>query len=402
MNIFRIIASGKHGMREEFVTAFLSYLLSPKMDHGLGYTFLSKLLNNISEINDVTPIKDLAGQFKSQLWENIFQENEDQPVVELEFKYPGGFIDIVIRCGNWFIMIENKIIQSSKKADQIKEQYQGLLDVLKSKEYQDDYHILLIYLVPAGRNGSMRSISTSFYEEIEKVSLREGDFKTLVSWQPVKDEENPVVSKVEILQDIIKHESEGLMTPVSTEVRHVLLSLIDFSLREFHGFHYEKATSKGPGYPKLKVSEILNLEGNYYIGIQYGRGGIASDAWRNPAFTNKALSVTEDSTRGWQYVPLKEFKIYAKWAMDPEHNRLQSVKWSGEPFGTKNLYRVAKFGKAQFYIGIKGGKNALKKMLPEKIREREKWKLLGNKKSEEWISTDDFCQILESVGISYD
>jgi hypothetical protein len=369
VNIFRIIASGKHGMREEFVTAFLSYFLSPKMDHGLSYAFLSKLLNNIADMNDAAPIKDLAGQFKSQLWENIFQENEDQPVVELEFRYPGGFIDIVIRCGNWFIMIENKIVQASKTADQIKAQYNGLLEVIKSKDFNDDCHILLIYLVPANSHGDAWSISNSFYDELEKVSLREGDFKTLVSWQPVKNEEKPVVSIVEILREIIRHESEGLMTPISTEVRHVLLSLIDFTLREFHGFHYEKAMSKGPGYPQFKVSEILKLEGDYYIGIQYGRGGIVSDGWRNPAFANKVLSVTEDTTRGWQYVLLKEFKIYAAWAMDPEHNCLEGVNWSGEPFWTKSLYRVAKFGKTQFFIGIKGGKGALKKMAPEKIKE---------------------------------
>jgi hypothetical protein len=181
----------------------------------------------------------------------------------------------------------------------------------------------------------------------------------------------------------------------------VILSLIDFSLREFQGFHYEKVTVKGPGYPQLKVSEILKLEGDYYIGIQYGRGGIVSDAWRNPAFADKALSVTEDSTRGWQYVPLHEFRIYAAWAMDPEHNRLEGVTWSGAPFWTRALYKVAKLGKDRFYIGIRGGKGALKKLGPEKIRERKIWQLSGTKKSSDWISPEDFCQILEDVGVYY-
>ena len=52
MNIFRTIASGKHAFREEFVSAFLAYLLSPKMDHGLGFTVLSRLLTHVAEKND--------------------------------------------------------------------------------------------------------------------------------------------------------------------------------------------------------------------------------------------------------------------------------------------------------------------------------------------------------------
>jgi hypothetical protein len=47
MNLFRTIASGKQAFREEFVSAFLAYLLSHKMDHGLGFIFLSKLLVEI-------------------------------------------------------------------------------------------------------------------------------------------------------------------------------------------------------------------------------------------------------------------------------------------------------------------------------------------------------------------
>ena len=95
MNLFRTIASGKHAFREEFVSAFLAYLLSPKMDHGLGFAVLSRLLTHVAEKNQAKPLKELADQFKSRLWENIFEDQFSFPVVELEFHYPGGFIDIV-------------------------------------------------------------------------------------------------------------------------------------------------------------------------------------------------------------------------------------------------------------------------------------------------------------------
>ena len=45
MNLFRVIASGKHSFREEFVSAFFAYLLSPTMDHGLGARFFATLVN---------------------------------------------------------------------------------------------------------------------------------------------------------------------------------------------------------------------------------------------------------------------------------------------------------------------------------------------------------------------
>ena len=88
---------GKHAFREEFVSAFLAYLLSTKMDHGLNFTFLSKLLSRIAEQGNAASLKDLSEHFKCRLWENIFDENEGLPLVEPEFRYPGGFIDIVIK-----------------------------------------------------------------------------------------------------------------------------------------------------------------------------------------------------------------------------------------------------------------------------------------------------------------
>jgi hypothetical protein len=119
VNIFRTLASGKHSFREEFVSAFLAYLLSPKMDHGLGYSVLSHLIQKIADNQNNQDLKALSAQFKSRLWDNIFEENGQDVAVELEVYYPGGFIDLVVRCGEWFILIENKIALSSKTSNQI-------------------------------------------------------------------------------------------------------------------------------------------------------------------------------------------------------------------------------------------------------------------------------------------
>ena len=401
MNIFRTIASGKHAFREEFVSAFLAYLLSSKMDHGLNYTFLSKLLSRIAEQGNAASLKDLSENFKCRLWENIFDKNEDPPAVELEFFYPGGFIDIVIRCGDWFIMVENKIVQASKTKNQLKEQYRGLLQVMREKGFDEKCHVLVIYLVPASQSGGEWAVSPGFFNELDKVELRKGDQKALVSWQPVSCEDGDGLSIVSIIREILDQESKGLMAPISADVRHALLSLIDFALGEFQGFHYEKATSKPVNASMTKVSDVLKLEGNYYVGIRYGRGGIVDKAWNNPGFLDETVRVTEDEVHGWMYVPLDVFKNLTEWCLNPTRHTLEKLTWTGTPFGTCGLYRVAKFGKPNMYIGIRGGIKALDAMTAEQIQKRAVWQLASEKRSSDWMTCRDFCSILEEKEIRY-
>ncbi|PKN51740.1 MAG: hypothetical protein CVU55_09835 [Deltaproteobacteria bacterium HGW-Deltaproteobacteria-13] len=406
MNIFRTIASGKHAFREEFVSAFLAYLLSPKMDHGLGFTVLSRLLTHVAEKNQAKPLNELASQFKSRLWENIFAADISFPVVELEFSYQGGFIDVVIKIDNWFIMIENKIIQSSKRENQIKEQYKGLQDVLhneaiRNREFGENYRILIIYLVPATQSEGGWSVSPSFYNEIDKVELRESDFKALVSWQPATDETVATVSIISIIREILSDEANGMIAPINMEVRHALLSLVDFAIGEFQGFYYEKAAVKKNGSPKHKVADVLKMSGDYYVGIQYGRGGVVDNGWKNPEFLNTEVTLSEES-RGWQYLPIEDFIVLVKWSIDPYNQTLEKLTWANSPFATKNLYRVAKYGKPKMYIGIKGGLKALQDMTPEQIRERTVWQLSSAKKSSEWMTCEDFFTTLEAKGISYE
>ena len=400
MNIFRTIASGKHAFREEFVSAFLAYLLSPKMDHGLGFTVLSRLLCHVAEKYHAKPLNELAAKFKSRLWENIFDDEYSLPVVELEFSYQGGFIDILIRIDKWFIVIENKIIQSSKKENQIKDQYKGLQEVLKNRKDVDDYRVLIIYLVPATQSEGGWSVASSFYDEIDKIDLREHDFKALVSWQPSTYEDADAVSIVSIIREILKDEASGMIAPINMEVRHALLSLIDFAIGEFQGYYYEKATAKKDGAPKHKVADVLNMSGEYYIGVQYGRGGVVSGGWKNQDFLNTEVTVSKEN-KGWQYLPINDFIALTKWSIEPYNHSLEELTWCNSPFATENLYRVAKYGNPRMRIGIKGGLKALKNMTPEQIRSRTVWQLSSEKKSLEWIACEDFCITLEEKGITY-
>lgn len=404
MNLFRVLASGKHAVREEFVSAYLAYLLSPKMDHGLGYSFLSRLLVGVAEKNNIPALKELAAKLHSILWENIFAEDNSLPVVELEFRVPGNqFIDIVVKCDDWFILIENKIVQSSKTDGQLVAQYKGFLEIIGGKELVKDNRVLMLYVVPAATNGEFWTVSPGFFAELEKLKQRPVDAKGLVSWQPTEDDESPI-SLVSIIRDILRDEANGLLSPIGTEVRYTLLSLIDFAMGEFHGFHYQQATSPPkPTNPKMKVREVLELDRDVHIGIQYGKYGTASRAWRNPTFLDYEVVVTEDSSLGWQYIPLKTFQILTKWCLEPEKHSLDGIPWTGNPLDLATLYRAGKYGKTKsMFVGIRGGLNTIRNMTPEQINSRKIWLLETKQKSKEWIPIADFWHVLEEKGFQFD
>lgn len=401
MNIFRTLASGKHSFREEFVSAFLAYLISPRMDHGLGYSFLSALIQKIADRQGNSELQALAAKFKSRLWDNIFEENGQDVAVELEVNSPGGFIDLVVRCGDWFIMIENKIALSSKTSNQILNQYAGLQKILAQKGFEGNFKILLIYLVPAIGEAEEWFVPAAFSDEMDKVALRPSDVKSLVSWQPAVESEQTDASIIDIIRTLLRLESEGRTAPISIEARQTLLSLVDFAMGEFQGYHYEQATVKNADDKRARVSDLMTLQGDYYIGVQYGRAGLIDAAWRNPTFLSKELIVTDDGTRGWQYLPLEDFKVFVQWALNPERESLGTMQWSGKPFWIENLYRVGKWGNSNFFIGVKGGLPVVEAMSADQIRERKVWELNSERKNSHWFSGDEFCRVLEAKGLSF-
>jgi hypothetical protein len=403
LNIFRVLASGRQSVREEFVSAFLAYLLSPKMDHGLGYAFLSRLLVGVAERNDIPALKEVAANLRSRLWEDIFSEDNSLPVVELEFRVPGNrSIDVVVKCDNWFILIENKIVQSSKTDGQLSAQYKGFMEVIEEKGLAKDSRVLVLYVVPAATAGESWTVSPGFYGELDSLKLRPFDAKALVSWQPTNDVESSC-SVISIIREILRDESNGLLSPIGTEVRHALLSLIDFAMDEFHGFHYQHATSSPKAtVPKMKVREVLKLEGDYYVGIQHGVCGVGLRAWRNNSFLDYEVVVTDDNGRGSHYMPLRTFQILTKWSLDPDVNSLDGIEWSGAPLATATVFRAGKHGAhAALFVGIRGGLKALKALPPDQAKSRP-YQLNSKHKSKDWIPVAEFSAALEEMGVQFD
>jgi len=402
MNIFRVLSSGKHRFREEFVSAFLAYLLSPKMDHGLGARLLIDLLQQIALKHQNPDVKKVAEQFDERLRDSLFDGEDSQIKVELEFPVKiqnskRAFIDIVIRYQEWYIMIENKISLSSQTTDQVYHQYTGLKRELKERNIPDN-KVLVIYLVPGIPGQSGWSVSEDCAEELT-FKMEENDIASLVTWQPICDTDD--LSIVGILREMLFQESRGNISPMTYDVRQAILSFIDFILGEFQGYPYDRTTSRVTANTQ-KVSKLLKSSEDIFVGLRYGMAGIIRRAWKNQHFSNERLAVKEENPHSWQYLSLKEFKILVTWAMDPEHAPLTGVRWKGRPFWTNMLYLVAKSAGSDIYIGIKGGKNALEAMNINDIKQRQSWEIRKSKKNSQWLSGKIFCNILESKGIQYE
>ena len=187
-------------------------------------------------------------------------------------------------------------------------------------------------------------------------------------------------------------------------MRQLIRSFIDFTLNEFGGFAYQRVTTNKK-IGQRRVSELLSTsDDSLYVGIQYGMAGLINRAWRNADFINDLVSVS-DQENGWQYLRLSEFKIVATWSMDPsiQHAQgLRTIRWHGMPFWAKKLYVVAKATGDGIWIGIRGGLAALNAMSREEILNRTSWQVSDERKNTSWFSGNDFCEVLESKGISFD
>jgi hypothetical protein len=400
VNIFRVLASGRAPFKEEAASAFLAYLLSPKMDHGLGPNVLAGLLKAVGEAEKIRELVTLADQLDTRLREDLFGTPDSVPsvAVTLEQAYSAdknGFIDVVVLCGGWFIAIENKLNPAAYRHGQVGEQYRGLRERSARREVFREHRLLMLYLVPAQSNpDDTWSVPKSAQGEVS-FSTAEGDLAAVITWQPTQER----ASIVGVLRKILQQESVGEIPPMSTEVRQSLLALIDFALGEFQGFPYESAIVMRRA-PDKRVQDLLTSPDQGYVGVQYGMAGVIRQAWRNSAFADALVQFSE-SPRGWQYVPLSDFRILAQWAMNPDQP-LEGITWEGKPFATPILYLVAKAAGPRISIGIRGGLAALDAMSAEEIRTRKGWELADEARNTQWFSGTDFCRVLERKGVKYD
>ncbi|MHB8818091.1 MAG: PDDEXK-like family protein [Bellilinea sp.] len=144
-NIFEVLGAVRVELRH---SDFLAYLLNPNQNHGLGSTFLRRLLEQIlleaSTSQSIRPI-DL------ELW--------DLDDVEVRREWQSIDIFLLDETNRFAVVIENKI-KSGEGQDQLK---RYLTDV--TNQYQG-YRILAIYLTPDGIVPSLQTYIPVSYQTL--------------------------------------------------------------------------------------------------------------------------------------------------------------------------------------------------------------------------------------------
>lgn len=401
MNLLTVLASGKQGLREEVMSVLLGYLLSPEMNHGLGTLVLKETIASLIDNEKLVELSELQSVLNMKFRSNPFFDKENEFKIELEVAYPSingsiGYIDIVLAINNWYILIENKIKNSSITKDQVKDQYIGFRKILEEKSITDK-KILLIYLVPGIVTDSGWQIS-QVCEEEAKGFINNDDVSTTVYWNTIADVKRTCLS--DVFKNILIKESCGDIEPISWDTRQLLLSIINFSQNEFSGYSYERVISKGNS-EKMKLLDIFDLSENIYVGIKNGMAGLIRQSWRKSESINNYYS-TSTTPKGWQYINSSDAKKIFKWAVDGDCEGINEITWSGKPFFTDILYLIGQSLGDNIFIGIKGGLDALKNMNNDDILKRPGWEIANTKKSNQWFSGKQYVEVLKEKGIIFD
>ncbi len=384
MNIFKVLASGKKSFQEETASAVLAWFLNPMMEHGLGFSFISKFLNELSLSTGNPDLSTLA----EQLTPKLRGEYEKQLKIwcNLEYKVENAFIDIIIGIDDWIIAIENKIYATSVTKGQLTREYQGL------KEKDPSKKIVLIYLVPIEEDSEI--LEGKSENEFNELSVVKPDTKALVTWQ--KNQIGNIPSIAEIFRTILMEENIGMIDPLPEYTRHTLKALISFISNDFSGYDYEREIP--PSGKNLLTEEVLpiNILMTKTLGYVGVRGGIRGLVQMELAKikNHKYQYSSQDMSNKPYWVEFDTFKKIVSWMLN---NEIQKIDWKGN-LPSKQLYMIAKDFGSSVYIGIKGGEKALKDMSVDLIKNKN-WGISTEQATAQWIDGKSFVQILQEKSV---
>ncbi|MBF0542550.1 MAG: PD-(D/E)XK nuclease family protein, partial [Nitrospirae bacterium] len=375
MNIFKVMASGRKSFTEESASAILAWLMNPKMEHGLGYTFISKFIDRIN--------KDINNSDLSKISKNSVQKLRENPDAEdsltfstyLEYNVETAFIDIVFEINDWIFAVENKIYQKSYEEGQLIREYAGL------KKAFPDNNIGIIYLIPI----ELDLVIPKFQDELDKLTVNKSDFKTMVTWQ-----KSSFPSISEIIEQILDEESKGHIDPLNEYTRHTLKAFNSFIINQFSGYNYTKSPKSSGMNPlaekdRLTISKI-NEKTSGYVGVNGGVAGLIriSNILNDYLFQYSS----QDMSNKNNWIDIENFKKIVNWLLN---ETISEIDWDNlvNTLDSESLFKIAMDFKGKVFIGIRGGLNSLNAMSPIEIKEK-KWGISTTKSTNQWIDGETF------------
>lgn len=375
MNIFKVIATADSTFREKFTSTIIAWLLNPSMEHGLGYSFTQLFVEslNIGELDQL-----------SSLLKTSFANNDDDNSIDwqikLEFNVGNVFIDIVVIINEWIFVIENKIYNKSHMNGQLQKEYGGI----KNNEQYRDYKVVMIYLVPIV--GDL--LDSKILNEFEELYIEKNDYKTIVTWQENDVEYNSVSW---IISEIIRKESLGDIDPIFDYTRHTIKAFRKFINDNFQG--YEKGISSrnnsSEEYKRFNISKLKSL-GKGFVG--YNDLNWILNLNKEKLKTYKFKYTENDMSSKIQWIDLRIFNNLCDFCLDKDN--YQKIDWaSWNTVSSKSIAQIAEKYKYDFFIGIRGGLEGLKKLSLEELK-KKRWQISNECKSKEWINKESYLRII--------
>lgn len=393
MNVFRALASGRWGFREEFTSAFVAYLMSPKMDHGLGISFLKQILLDIIEKTTCGKTKDFIDnclQTRQITFQDDIFDKIDTVSIRLEVSEAGQG-DIVINFFNeFYILIENKILPSYFNwNEQLKKEHENLRNYLNTNN-KFNMPILALYLVPS-------EVSQEAYESViklreEQSENKQPDFFDVLTWQVVDDDDGneKYASITSAVHNLIYDSQNGKRSPLPIEIQHILLSFVDFINCRFQGYYSIMPETEKPDEIIIKdILDNINKYDNKYVGT-WNPMCLINHAWGNREFLNEKAKVLSFKPNHL-YIPIEQFQIIVNWAINPTPEGLNGLELLGNTMDLKSLYRICKYSDLKIFINFVS--KGMRKIKDEDFKFLNNWQKLSRLEQKEELLRLSWPQI---------
>ncbi|PCJ17331.1 MAG: hypothetical protein COB02_13985 [Candidatus Cloacimonadota bacterium] len=380
MNLLKLLSTTQKGFPGDYLLALYSWLLNPKMDHGLNCVPLASFIRQIQSehtelLELVQDLEDFPYRFLPNIniqMHKIINPDSPNPVM----------VDLNIQVGSWNFIILNTIdLGQNYDRTWLKGVYQA------GKSHFKEHKIGLILLTQVGLLHYKHPAKSS-YNELNMISHH--DFKAIMGWEP---SEKSIYNSIQTIADYFVNE-----LPVSTQ--SVLFMFDEYLAHHMIGYQEDKYSflygSEKIPVRQLRIKEILHLS-NGWVKIPNGLSGMLRMRPEHLEVYNFSYTVNcMQRKRFW--IEIDVLKEFVQWYLD--ESKPVQINSQFILLNTKNLKSLIDSLQAKIFIHIEEGLLSFRKSSLKEIKNRV-WEVsytkLTKKDKSKWINGLQLTKEIEKV-----
>lgn len=259
MNIFYALSEGRGRLTETNLSAFLAFLLTPHAPHGLGDTFLRSFLEELAQ-----------GSGDPQRFRAVLARRSISAQVGLEVRYEGTvarIVDIDLQIFDeamtqtklHHVIVENKIKSAAAQLDQLREQFDCVMQALRQEEPSP---VTVVFLTPPGDAGGMQAEFDGL--QLDGVGANR---KVWMRWRGVTAPGAPL-TVVDLIRELLRREASAEIEPVTDYTRHTLKAFVQFLERVIQS-PTQTTRVANPEADEVRAQREASLDGVRYLIVRY-------------------------------------------------------------------------------------------------------------------------------------